>query len=57
MAWIKRSLSCFQFHKHNRCECTKKINSKSMLQVSDKNIQCDFDDELKIIENLVCYNG
>lgn len=61
MSWIKKSLSCFQNNKSNSsCGCNKKNDSKSCcnvdkLEVSDKNIQCNFDEEH--VENLVCDNG
>lgn len=43
MSWIKNSLSCFRCDNDNKCECSKKTVCK--LQVSDKNIQCNFDEE------------
>lgn len=54
MSWIKKSLFCFHHDKRNRCECNKEIGSKSCSvdnvpiksEVSDKNIQCNFDEEL-----------
>lgn len=60
MSWIKSNcLSCFKRDKriNNRCECSKKICSKS--EVADKNIQCNFDEvaDGELIENLACENG
>lgn len=70
MSWIKKSLSCFHCHKSNKCECRKKNGSaKSFInddgvrtnesEVSDKNIQCNFDEEFngKLVESLVCDKG
>lgn len=68
MSWIKNSLSCFQCNKRNRCECSKKVGSKpsnngnvpTKSEVSDKNIQCDFDNEefsKEHVENLICDKG
>jgi hypothetical protein len=64
MSWIKKSLSCFKINKNSSSsECNKKNDSKSCynsnvdakLEVSDKNIQCNFDEEH--VGNLVCDNG
>lgn len=68
MSWIKKSLSCFQCDKRNNCECNKKNCSKpcsngnipTKSELSDKNIQCNFDDEefsKDHVGNLVCDKG
>lgn len=68
MSWIKKSLSCFHYdrHKSNKCDCNKNNDAKSCndvrtnkSEVSDKNIQCNFDEEFngKLVENVVGDKG
>jgi len=56
-SWIKKSLSCFHHDKRrndSRCKCNKNIGS-----ISDKNIQCNFDEEFnrECVGNLVDDTG
>lgn len=65
MSWIKKSLSCFHYDKHSRCECDKKIGSKSYNggdvkpEVSHKNIQCNFGEDFseEDVGHLMCDKG
>lgn len=64
MSWIKKNFSCCRRDKHKQCDCHKtnssKLCSESIkLEVSDKNIQCDLDEEFngEHVENRGCDKG
>jgi len=57
MSWFKKSLSCFRHDRPIRCDCHETVvgskprlrmcNEPMKSEVSDKNIQCDFDEEFR----------
>lgn len=64
MSWIKKNFLCFRRDKHKQCDCHKTISSKlcsepMKSELSDKNIQCDLDEEFNgdHVENRGCDKG
>lgn len=70
MSWFKKSLSCFRPDRPNRCDCHRtivgskpglKLCNKTVKQsdVSDKNIQCDFEEDFsgEHFRNCECDNN